>query len=194
MADLLHNNIDDVRFFLNSSAVSELHYLAEHIHEIPQITFAQAMKKLGDATGNLKYRKLSLENFGSWEEVKLTELFQNMVIIREFPLLEVPFYHAVKEESSPAVALNADFIWLGYREFIGSGLRVRTHQELKEKAKIFNLPEEDYAPYLQSRIHEEYRPSSGFGLGWERLLHGLLQLPFIWTAAQFPRVHTGLRP
>mgnify|MGYP001610059883 FL=1 len=136
----------------------------------------------------------SLKNFGFWEEVKLTEIFKNMVIIKEFPFLEVPFYHAVVNNKEPKVANNADFIWPGYREILGSGHRVRTEKELKEKAKIFNLPKEDYAPYLQTRKLDKYKPTSGFGLGWERILQGLLEMPFIWSAVHFPRIDKTLRP
>ncbi|MFH1889787.1 MAG: amino acid--tRNA ligase-related protein, partial [Nanoarchaeota archaeon] len=110
------------------------------------------------------------------------------------PLLEVPFYHAVIDEKKPLVANNADIIWPGYRETIGSGHRVRTIKELKEKAKIFNLPKEDYKPYLQSRELNNYVETSGFGVGWERLLQGLLEMPFIWSACQFPRVDGSLKP
>ncbi|MDO8656116.1 MAG: amino acid--tRNA ligase-related protein, partial [Nanoarchaeota archaeon] len=87
-----------------------------------------------------------------------------------------------------------DFIWPGYREIIGSGHRVRSTVELEEKAKIFNLPREDYEPYLQTRRLPGYKETSGFGLGWERLVQGLLEMPFIWSAAQFPRVDKTLKP
>jgi len=117
-----------------------------------------------------------------------------MVLIREFPLLEVPFYHAVIDGKKPKVANNADIIWPGYREIIGSGHRVRSEKELEEKSEIFNLPKEDYKPYLQTRKSKNYKETSGFGLGWERLLQGLLEMPFIWSASQFPRVDGTLKP
>ena len=117
-----------------------------------------------------------------------------MVVIREFPLLEVPFYHAVVDGKEPKVANNSDFIWPGYKETIGSGHRVRSKEELETKAKIFNLPVNDYEPYLQTRRLKKYKETSGFGLGWERLLHGLLEMPFIWSANQFPRVDKTLKP
>ena len=117
-----------------------------------------------------------------------------MLGIKEFPLLEVPFYHAVIDGSNPKVANNLDIIWPGYREFIGSGHRVRSIAELESKAEIFNLPRDDYKPYLQSRRFKNYKETSGFGLGWERFLQGLLEMPFIWSAMQFPRVDKTLKP
>jgi len=116
-----------------------------------------------------------------------------MVIIKEFPLLEVPFYHARIDGKIPAVADNADFIWPRYREVVGSGHRVRSIKELTEKAKIFNLPKKDYEPYLASRKTENYRETSGFGLGWERLLQGLLEMPTIWSLSHFPRIDKTIK-
>ena len=78
-----------------------------------------------------------------WEEIKLTEILGSMVLVKEFPLLEVPFYHALVDDKVPKVADNSDIIWPGYREILGSGHRVRSEKELDEKAEIFNLPRED---------------------------------------------------
>ena len=53
---------------------------------------------------------------------------------------------------------------------------------------------EFYRPYLQSRQFEDYEETSGFGLGWERLLQGLLEMPFIYSISHFPRVDKTLKP
>jgi aspartyl/asparaginyl-tRNA synthetase len=36
---------------------------------------------------------------------------------------------------------------------------------LKQKAEVFNLPVDDYDPYLTTRSFSNYAPSAGFGLG-----------------------------
>lgn len=192
--DLLEKNKEDLSYFLSEEKLLELKNFAENILDIPKITFKEALDLFYKETGNEKYKNFTLKNFGSWEEVKLTEILGNMVLLREFPLLEVPFYHAVINGTEPKVADNSDIIWPGYRETIGSGHRVRSEKELDKKAKIFNLPKEDYQPYLQTRKFNNYKETSGFGLGWERLLQGLLEMPFIWSASQFPRVDGSLKP
>ena len=141
-----------------------------------------------------KYKKFTQANFGSWEEVKITELLGSMVTLCEFPLLEVPFYHAKVPKKEPTVANNADIIWPGYREIMGSGQRIASLKELEKKAQIFNLPKEDYAPYIKIRTLSDYERTSGFGMGLERLIQGLLKMPYIWSAVQFPRVHNSLVP
>lgn len=191
ISDLLKNNLDDLLFFLEEQKLKELSGLTDNIK---RITFKEALRLLYKSTGDEKYKEFTMKYFGSWEEVKLTELTGGLTIVTEYPLLEVPFYHAVIDGSSPQVANNADFIWPGYREFVGSGHRVRSQKELEEKSTIFNLPKEDYTPYLQTRKFQDYHTSSGFGMGWERFLQGLLEMPFIWSATHFPRGHTTLKP
>lgn len=194
ISDLLEKNKKDLLYFLTDDKLRELEELSKNIFEIPRITFRGVLDLLYKETGDEMYKEFSLKNFGAWEEVKITEILRSMVIITEFPLLEVPFYHAIVDGKEPEVANNADFIWSGYREIFGSGHRVRSEKELNEKAEIFNLPKEDYEPYLQTRRLKNYKETSGFGLGWERFLQGLLEMPFIWSASQFPRVDGGLRP
>ncbi len=205
ITDLLTYNEEDIAFFLSKDRVKELEEFASDIKNIPKITFREALDTLYEDTKQDKYKRFTMKNFGQWEEVRLTHIFGSMVAIGCFPLLEVPFYHAcvdgVEErwiedgkEKRSLVADNTDFIWPGYREIIGSGHRVRSISELEEKARIFNLPKEDYGPYLQTRRSPNYVETSGFGLGWERLLQGLFEMPFIWSASQFPRVDKGLKP
>jgi len=192
--DLLKKNKEDLSFFLENKKINKLSHFAKNIYKVPRLTFKEVLGLLYEETRNKKYKDFTLKNFGFWEEVKITEIMKNMVIIKEFPLLEVPFYHARIDGKIPAVADNADFIWPGYREVVGSGHRVRSIKELTEKAKIFNLPKKDYEPYLASRKTENYRETSGFGLGWERLLQGLLEMPTIWSLSHFPRIDKTIKP
>lgn len=194
ISDLLKKNKEDLAYFLNEEKLKKLENLSENIYNIPKITFKEALDLLYKETGNKKYKEFTLKNFGAWEEVKITEILGNMVLIREFPLLEVPFYHSIVNNKELKVANNSDIIWPGYREIMGSGHRVRSEKELNEKAEIFNLPQEDYEPYLQTRRSKNYKETSGFGLGWERFLQGLLETPFIWSAVQFPRIDRSLKP
>lgn len=192
--DLLTHEEKSLRCFLTDESFNELIDFESKIKSVPQITFQDALDCLYAETKDDIYKKFTMcGNFGSWEEVKLTEIFSNLVIIEEYPLLEVPFYHA-QIEGKPEVANNADIIWPGYREIIGSGQRITSIDELDQKADIFNLPREDYSPYLLSRRLDTYTQTSGFGLGWERLLQGLLEMPSIWSVAQFPRTNFTLFP
>jgi len=192
--DVLKNNYEDLSFFLGEEKIRLLKKFIKNIHKTPVLTYKEVLDLLYQETRNPRYKEFTLKNFGAWEEVKITEILGTMVIIKEFPLLEVPFYHAVVDGKEPLVANNADFIWPGYREIVGSGHRVRDIKELNKKAKIFNLPRQDYKSYLESRKQKNYVPTSGFGLGWERFLQGLLEMPFIWDVCHFPRIDKIMEP
>jgi len=181
---------DALRHYLSEGDVDSLQESVSPSN-FETITFKEALKVLFKATGDARYKQFTLKHFGSWEEVKLTELLGKHVWVTHFPMAQIPFYHnqfSVDEDGVP-LAENADLIMYGYREVVGSGVRITSPELLARKAKVFNLPVEDYAPYLKTRDLDHYRPSAGFGLGWQRLTHWMLKLPAIWEASHIPRGH-----
>ncbi len=192
---ILEHNTDNLLHFLTQSEVEDLRQtFAEE--NIARLTLRRALEILYGDTNDLIYKEFSMKHFGAWEEIRLTELLGKHVIVTEFPVLQIPFYHNSKkhDENGVALAENADLILYGYRETVGSGTRISDSEILLQKAKQFNLPEEDYAPYLKTRDYEHYQKTSGFGLGWQRLTQWLLKLPVIWEASHIPRGHHAPRP
>lgn len=186
---LVKNNKEDLLFFLSEE---KLQQKIDVIKKWPiRISFKDALDLLYKATNDNKYKEFSLKNFWTWEEIKLTEIIGWNVIIEEFPLLQIPFYHeiATHEIDWVPVAKNADFILFGYRETIGSWQRIKNKDVLLEKAKIFNLPFDDYLPYLASRDYNDYKVTSWFWLGWQRLTQWITDQPYIYEATVFPRTH-----
>lgn len=192
---LLMEAQEDLEYFLSSEKIANLRELCTD--PVEKITFEQALELLREDTGDDKYGEFTQEHFGDWEEVRLTELLNSKIVcVKEYPLLEVPFYHTEANVDSDdlRVAKNSDFLWPGYKEFAGSGERISDMNEVEKKAEIFNLPVEDYKTYLEARRADTYQRTSGFGMGWERLLQGILDMPTIISVAHFPRVHTTLKP
>jgi aspartyl/asparaginyl-tRNA synthetase len=191
---LLEKEEASLRHFLTGDKIAELETLTRPC-TYRRLRFQEALDLLYDDTREDRYRRFTMsDTFGAWEEVRLTWICEGPVLVSQFPLLEVPFYHAEVTASSPPVANNGDLIWPGCRETIGSGQRIDAEAELEAKARIFNLPREDYEPYLRTRSIPGWRGTSGFGLGWERMLQGLLEMPAIWDVCHFPRTHVSLRP
>ena len=157
-----------------------------------KISFKESLDLLYKDTNDLKYLEYTLKHFGSWEEIRLTEVLGKHAIIKEYPVLEIPFYH--NELAATGKAENADIVLYCYREVIGSGKRIVDSETLLKKSKVFNLPAEDYAPYLESRRVNTYRLSSGFGMGWQRFTHWLLKLPTIIETVHIPRGHWLPKP
>jgi aspartyl/asparaginyl-tRNA synthetase len=186
---LLENNKEDLLFFLSEE---ELNKKIEITKKWPKrISFREALNILYKDTLDEKYKDFSLENFWTWEEVKLTELLWSNVIVEKFPMLQIPFYHAIAEEEVDGVpvAKNADFILYWYRETIGAWERIKDKNVLLKKAEIFNLPENDYFPYLQTRNYSDYITTSWFGLWYQRLVQWLTNQPYIYESTVFPRTH-----
>lgn len=128
LSHLLAHNQEDLAHFLDDDALKQIKELSEGKH-LFEVSFEQALEALRKETGRDQYRQASIQYFGAWEEVKLTEIFGGMVEVNFFPLEEVPFYHAPAEDD-PTKADNTDVIWPGYREIIGSGHRVWSVSQL----------------------------------------------------------------
>jgi asparaginyl-tRNA synthetase len=193
--DTVENESSALKQYLTDD---EIAYLPESVasDQFETLTLKQALDILYRDTSDERYKKFSLKHFGSWEEVRLTRLVGRHCWITQFPMLEIPFYHAVSKNDEEGIPLaeNADLILYGYREVIGAGTRIREPKVLAEKARIFKLPIEDYEAYFEMRNFDNYETSSGFGLGWQRLLHWMLKLPVIWEASHVPRGHLIPKP
>lgn len=187
---LLEHHEEQLLYFRSSKELDELSRIDQAFFET--MSFKEALGILHHNTQDSRYEQLTLKHFGAWEEVRLTELVGKAVIITEFPPAEIPFYH--NENELGTVAENADIILPGYREVIGSGVRISDKNLLLKKSKLFNLPVDHYRPYLQSREVSSYRPTSGFGMGWQRFTHWLLSLPAIWNCSHVPRTHLNPEP
>lgn len=194
LKSLLRNNEQDLSFFLKKKELSELSQSIKK--KIYKVSFNEVLETLFKETKDEKYKEFSMKNFKAWEEILLTQIYNGHILISNFPMLQIPFYHEIAKTkvNGIPVAENADLILQGYRETVGSGVRVAEPEVLEEKAKIFNLPVKDYKPYLETRRLKKYKPSAGFGLGWQRFTQWLLKLPYIWETTLTPRGHTIPQP
>lgn len=192
---LLEKAEESVSNFLSPAQLKSLQDTASRGQLFQRASLKECYEALYEDSGDVQYLEFTLQGrFGTWQEIRLTEIFDSPLAITGYPLLEVPFYHAMQERSDPPCALNVDLIWAGYTEILGAGRRIASVEELEKKAEIFNLPRQDYDPYLRTRNIPHYRATSGFGLGWERFVQGILCLPTIWEACLFPRTHLGVIP
>lgn len=187
---IVERNKADLAFYLTEEEIRALEdaFSPSAVH---QMTLRRAFELLYKDTKDPAYKELSLKHLGAWEEIRLTELVDGHVLLTEFPLLQIPFYHEQTPNSSKGepLAQNADLILRGYRETVGGGARIIKKEILLKKAEVFHLPKGDYDPYLSMRDIPHYTPTAGFGMGWQRYVHWLLKLPTIWDACHIPRGH-----
>jgi len=189
---LINNYRTGFELFLTNDEINEIIDFS-NLDNIERITFNDALKLLKKETNNLKYDNVTIKNFNAYEEVLLLEIVKKPVFVTHYIQDEVAFYHA-QDRDNPKLAINADFLFPGYGELIGSGERVHTQDETKAKAKYFKLDMDDYQPYIESRDANKYKVHSGWGMGIERFIQSLLKLPFIWETKVFPRVNAINRP
>ena len=189
---LIKNYVQELEIFLTHYDIQQLKKISK-LKNFKQITFSDAFKLLQQRTNNRKYHKVTIKNFGAYEEVLLTEIINEPIFVTHYIEEEVAFYHA-KDTKNPQLAVNADLLFPGYGELMGSGERVHTKKETIEKAKHFKLNFQDYQPYIESRDFENATVHSGWGMGIERLIQSILKLPFIWDTKPFPRIDNQYRP
>lgn len=154
-----------------------------------KISFKDAMDALYKETQDARYQEYSLRYLGAWEEIRITEILGGFVLLTNFPERQVPFYHNnTAGGAKSGLTESADILFPGYREVVGTGVRISDKDLLLRKAKMFNLPLQQYRPYLESRDFGAGR-TAGFGIGWQRLTQWILRVPAIWMATVFPRGH-----
>lgn len=189
---ILKNYKDSLFFFLTNKDIKELKQIINT--NFKRITFHEVFEKLYENTKNKKYKKISIKNFGAYEEVLLTDIVGGKpIFVTHYIADEVAFYHQ-NDKKECHLAINADLLVPGYGEVIGSGERVHTLEEVKQKAKYFKLNLDDYEAYINSRSLKGSQIHSGWGMGIERFLQALLKMPFIWDVKIFPRLHNYKTP
>ncbi len=186
---IVKNCKENLLYFIDEKEIEDL-VNSFDVNNVITITLSEVLKALHKDTKNNNYSEFSLKHFGAWEEIRATEIFNATLLITEYPVLQIPFYHGEfkTNEHGVMVAENGDLIGKGYREIAGSGVRVASIEALREKAVTFNLPMEDYEPYFKTRTFD-YQKTSGFGIGIQRYIQWLLKIPFIWDASIIPRTH-----
>ena len=188
---LIKNYKNEIGVFLSEKDIKELAYFSQ-LKNFKTIKLHEAFSLLKKRTNDAKYNNVTVKNFGAYEEVLLSEIVKEPIFVTHYIEDEVAFYHAKDIECG--LVVNADFIFPGYGELIGSGERVHTRKETLEKARYFKLDIRDYRPYVESRDLVNPKIHSGWGMGIERFVQAVLKLPFIWETKVFPRVHTNNRP
>lgn len=183
---LFKNCNKELNVFLRQGEIKELKKFIK-LKKFKQVTFHEAFRLLQERTRSKKYNIVTIRNFGAYEEILLTEIVGEPVFVTQFIEDEVAFYHA-PDPQNPKLVMNADFLFPGFGELIGSGERVHTRDETRKKAKHFKLNFKDYQAYIESRDPKNPEIHSGWGMGIERFIQVILKLPFIWETKAFPRV------
>lgn len=133
------------------------------------------------------------EDFGADEERVLSREFDKPFFIYGFPTVARSFYH-MDDPKRPEVTLSSDLMAPeGYGEITSGGQRIHDYKYLVSKIRRMGLDPEEYGWYIEIRKYG-MPPHSGFGMGVERVLRWLLNLPHVRDATLFPRTPSRLYP
>ena len=163
--------------------------------QFPQITFDQAEEILNkNGLGNLVEKHDFGRNISREGEVRIAEIVGKSlrpVWIKNYDRDVVAFYQKPNPKNKESV-LNGDLIFPSINgalggEFIGMGQRQDSREEMLESMKRQGIRGiHNYDWYLNLRKRKDYKTTSGFGLGIERLLAFMLAKDNIIDVIAYP--------
>ncbi len=132
------------------------------------------------------------DDFGAYDEVALTSLYDAPVIVHHYPAAVKAFYMK-RDPNEPDKALAMDVLFPEFGEIIGGSQREDDLTKLQARLAEHQLPESVFEWYLDLRRYGSV-PHAGFGLGLERLVMWVCDLEHIREAIPFPRTLTRIWP
>jgi aspartyl-tRNA synthetase len=151
-----------------------------------------------DVRNILDEQDLSLpwgEDLSTESEKKLGEVMEKegheLYFITKYPLKIKPFY-TMPWSQDPKYSNSFDLEFKG-REIVSGSQRIHLYDLLVEQIKARNLNPQNFKYYLKA-FKYGMPPHGGFGLGMERFLTLLLDLPNVRESVLFPRDRKRLEP
>ena len=132
------------------------------------------------------------DDFGAYDEVALTSLYDVPVIVHHYPAAVKAFYMK-RDPNEPDKALAMDVLFPEFGEIIGGSQREDDLDTLLKRLEEHKLPQSVFEWYLDLRRYGSV-PHAGFGLGLERLVMWVCDLEHIREAIPFPRTLTRIWP
>jgi asparaginyl-tRNA synthetase len=154
-----------------------------------RMTHAEAIKELREMGSDIG----DMDDLGADDETKLTQKYEKPIFVEKYPAAVKAFYMK-RDPSDPSRVLNADLLAPeGYGEIIGGSQREDDYDQLLERIREHNLPEEAFKWYLDLRKYGSV-PHSGFGYGLERIVTWICGIHHVRETIPFPRLLNRLEP
>ena len=133
------------------------------------------------------------EDFGAPEETALSQAFEEPFFVTHFPSQLRGMYYAT-DPKNPELTLSLDLIAPeGFGELSSGGQRVFEHEVLKNRTIQKGFDPDNFKWYLRM-FKFGMPPHAGYGLGFERLIRWIANLPHIREASMFPRTPEIFQP
>ncbi|MCH7963314.1 MAG: asparagine--tRNA ligase [Bacteroidetes bacterium] len=150
---------------------------------LPRISYDEAIEILKKNNVKLEWGK----DISGADETIISNQFDRPVIVHRYPA-EIKAFYMKRDPENPKIALAMDVLAPeGYGEIIGGSQREDDLDQLLERIKEHNLPQEAFEWYLDLRRYGTV-PHAGFGLGLERTVSWICGLDHLREAIPFPRM------
>ena len=155
----------------------------------PRISYTECVDILNQGGIDFKWG----EDFGAPEETFICEQYNQPVIVHRFPSAIKAFYMK-RDPEDDKVVLGMDILAPeGYGEIVGGSERETEINLLVQRIEEEDLNQADYEWFLDLRRYGSV-PHSGFGMGIERVVAWICDLPHVRETIPFPRTIGRLNP
>jgi len=156
----------------------------------PVLTYSECLKMLAGEGMQLKEG----DDLGTEGEKIIGDLMAkkgcDLYWIAEYPELEKPFY--IMEKDGTPFSFSFDLDYRG-QEISSGGQREHRYERLRERMRKKGLDPDNFDFYLDA-FKYGMPPHGGWGIGMERMLTKMLDLPNVREAILFPRDLSRLSP
>ena len=155
----------------------------------PRVSYTECVDLLNKGGIDFKWG----DDFGAPEETFIGEQYNQPVMVHRFPSAIKAFYMK-RDPENDKVVLGMDVLAPeGFGEIIGGSERETEISLLEDRIKDEELNQADYEWFLDLRRYGSV-PHSGFGMGIERVVAWICNLPHIRETIPFPRTIGRLYP
>ena len=155
----------------------------------PRVSYTECVDLLNKGGIDFKWG----DDFGAPEETFIGEQFNQPVMVHRFPSAIKAFYMK-RDPENDKVVLGMDVLAPeGFGEIIGGSERETEINLLEDRIKQEELNQADLEWFLDLRRYGSV-PHSGFGMGIERVVAWICNLPHLRESIPFPRTIGRLNP
>jgi aspartyl-tRNA synthetase len=191
---MIENIIDHVLVQLKEKGKKHLDVLGKEIsvpkRPYPLLSYTECLKMVNDGGIPLK----NGDDLGTEGEKIIGEIMAakgyDLYFIIEYPEEAKPFY--IMEKKGTDLSFSFDLDYKG-QEISSGGQREHRYPELIRRMEKKGLNPQDFASYLDA-FKYGMPPHGGWGIGVDRLITKILDLPNVREAILFPRDTVRLAP
>ncbi len=163
--------------------------LKKALQPFVRLHYSDAVKILHEAGEEFEWG----EDFGGGHETLIASQFDRPVIVHRYPKKCKAFYMKTDSENNE-LSLSMDILAPeGYGEIVGGGQREESIEILNQALETHQIDPEAFNWYMDLRKYGSV-PHAGFGLGIERTVAWICQLPHVRETIPFPRLPRRLKP